>query len=30
VLVTMWQSQPANPEQLRQRITAAVREAIQP
>jgi CubicO group peptidase (beta-lactamase class C family) len=29
-LVTMWQSQPANPEQLRQRITAAVREAIQP
>jgi CubicO group peptidase (beta-lactamase class C family) len=29
-LVTMWQSQPANPDQLRQRITAAVREAIQP
>ncbi|MGE0157915.1 MAG: serine hydrolase domain-containing protein [Gemmatimonadales bacterium] len=28
-LVTMWQSQPANPQQLRQRITAAVREAIQ-
>jgi CubicO group peptidase (beta-lactamase class C family) len=28
-LVTMWQNQPANPEQLRQRITAAVREAIQ-
>jgi CubicO group peptidase (beta-lactamase class C family) len=28
-LVTMWQSQPANPEQLRQRITAAVREAVQ-
>jgi CubicO group peptidase (beta-lactamase class C family) len=27
-LVTMWQSQPANPEQLRQRITAAVREAL--
>jgi CubicO group peptidase (beta-lactamase class C family) len=27
-LVTMWQSQPANPDQLRQRITAAVREAI--
>jgi CubicO group peptidase (beta-lactamase class C family) len=30
VLVTMWQSQPANPEQLRQRITALVREAVQP
>ena len=29
-LVTMWQSQPANPDQLRQRITAAVREASQP
>ncbi len=29
VLVTAWQSQPANPEQLRQRITALVREAIQ-
>jgi CubicO group peptidase (beta-lactamase class C family) len=29
-LVTMWQSQPANPDQLRQRITAAVREAIRP
>jgi len=29
-LVTMWQSQPANPEQLRQRITAAVREALEP
>lgn len=28
-LVTMWQSQPANPDQLRQRITAAVREAIE-
>ena len=30
VLVTMWQSSPANPDQLRQRITALVREAIQP
>lgn len=30
VLVTMWQSSPANPEQLRQRITALVREAVQP
>lgn len=29
VLVTAWQSQPANPAQLRQRITAAVRQAIQ-
>jgi CubicO group peptidase (beta-lactamase class C family) len=29
VLVTAWQSQPANPAQLRQRITALVREAIQ-
>jgi CubicO group peptidase (beta-lactamase class C family) len=29
VLVTAWQSQPANPTQLRQRITALVREAIQ-
>lgn len=29
VLVTAWQSQPANPELLRQRITALVREAIQ-
>jgi CubicO group peptidase (beta-lactamase class C family) len=29
-LVTMWQSQPANPDQLRQRITAAVREALRP
>ena len=28
-LVTMWQSQPANPDQLRQRITASVREAIE-
>jgi CubicO group peptidase (beta-lactamase class C family) len=28
-LVTMWQSQPANPDQLRQRITASVREAVQ-
>jgi CubicO group peptidase (beta-lactamase class C family) len=28
-LVTMWQSQPASPDQLRQRITATVREAIQ-
>jgi len=30
VLVTAWQSQPANPAQLRQRITAAVRRAILP
>lgn len=30
VLVTAWQSQPANPLQLRQRITLQVREAIQP
>ena len=30
VLVTMWQSSPANPDQLRQRITALVREAVQP
>jgi CubicO group peptidase (beta-lactamase class C family) len=29
VLVTAWQSQPANPTQLRQRITALVRQAIQ-
>jgi len=28
VLVTAWQSQPANPVQLRQRITAQVRQAI--
>jgi CubicO group peptidase (beta-lactamase class C family) len=28
VLVTAWQSQPANPDQLRQRITALVRQAI--
>jgi hypothetical protein len=26
----MWQSSPANPDQLRQRITALVREAVQP
>jgi CubicO group peptidase (beta-lactamase class C family) len=30
VLVTAWQSQPANPVQLRQRVTLQVREAIQP
>ena len=30
VLVTMWQSSPANPDQIRQRITALVRAAIQP
>jgi CubicO group peptidase (beta-lactamase class C family) len=30
VLVTMWQSSPANPDQLRQRITALVREAVVP
>jgi CubicO group peptidase (beta-lactamase class C family) len=30
VLVTAWQSQPANPTQLRQRITALVRDAIRP
>jgi len=29
VLVTAWQTQPANPTQLRQRITALVRQAIQ-
>jgi CubicO group peptidase (beta-lactamase class C family) len=28
VLVTAWQSQPANPAQLRQRITALVRQAV--
>jgi hypothetical protein len=30
VLVTAWQSQPANPAQLRQRITLQVHEAIRP
>jgi CubicO group peptidase (beta-lactamase class C family) len=30
ILVTMWQSSPANPDQLRQRITDLVREAVQP
>jgi CubicO group peptidase (beta-lactamase class C family) len=29
VLVTAWQAQPANPTQLRQRITALVRQAVQ-
>jgi CubicO group peptidase (beta-lactamase class C family) len=28
VLVTMWQSSPANPDRLRQRITDVVREAL--
>jgi CubicO group peptidase (beta-lactamase class C family) len=28
VLVTMWQSSPANPDRLRQRITEIVREAM--
>jgi CubicO group peptidase (beta-lactamase class C family) len=30
ILVTMWQSAPANPDQLRQRITDVVREAARP
>jgi CubicO group peptidase (beta-lactamase class C family) len=30
VLVTMWQSSPANPDELRQRITEVVREAVIP
>lgn len=30
VLVTMWQSSPANPDQLRQRVTDLVREAARP
>jgi len=30
VLVTMWQSSPANPDELRQRITEVVRETVSP